>query len=52
MIDFRKNYLIRKFCIHIFIIVMAIIGLLFYLVHNNCLAFNVIEGLEINTRYY
>ena len=31
-----------------FILVMAIIGILFYLVHNNCLSFNVIEGLEIN----
>ena len=47
MIDFKKLFN-KKICIHIFIIVMAIIGLLFYLVHNNCLAFNVIEGLEIN----
>ena len=47
MMNFKKLFN-KKICIHIFILVMTIIGILFYLVHNNCLSFNVIEGLKIN----
>lgn len=47
MLNFKKIFT-AKICIHVFFIVINIVGILFYLVHNNCLSFGAIEGLQVN----
>lgn len=46
--------LTKKVCIHLFVIIMAVIGILFYLIQNKCLTFmdsgmiENMEGMKIN----
>jgi len=47
MINIKKLFS-KKICIHIFVIFMVIIGISFYLIHNNCFKFNTHEGFEVN----